>query len=311
MLHDLIGVPKDKLDVFLVAAESHLILSGGIWRHCDRKFTSVSISFDKYFDEQFKRYIRSKNPRTGAFARKRIYELIEQHRHNSFGLIADIRKYFESISYRHLIQLITDSANLSQYANEIEKVYFHNGYLRRGLIASPAISEVIGLKIDALARRLIYEVGLQDAHYSRYYDDIVISGNNKSVLEELKIKLTSEIKSHLELDLNRRKTKVCPLNGTKILGLSFHGGEIMPPKSFKANLRAAEHQYSFMDEDELEEVSAKMSQVGTIYASYHRIINSSSADTSPFNSKISYYSDELHRLHDLFEHLLQKRLEGE
>lgn len=310
MLHDLIGIPQDKLDNFLSDIESHLILSGGIWRHNNRTATSTSLIFDKYFDEQFKRYIRSKNPRTGAFARKRIFELLEAHRHNSFALIADIKKYFESIAYRQLMQLLKDVPELAQYAIEIEKVYFYNGYLRRGLVASSAISELIGLKIDAIAKRLIHEVDLtHEIHYSRYYDDIVISANDKNALESLQAKLTSEFKNQLELNLNQKKTRVRSLSGTKILGLSFHNGEITPPKSFKANLRAAEHKYRFMNENDLEEVSAKMSQVGTIYASYHRIINSSSADMSPLNATINYYYDELHRLHELFERLMKQKYE--
>lgn len=310
MLHDLIGVPQDKLDDFLSNIDDNLILSGGIWRHSKRTAASVSLSFDKYFDEQFKIYVRSKNPKTGAFARKRIYELVEQHRHRQFVLIADVKKYFEHISYEKLISLLGGSNELVRHSDEIRQVYFYNGYLRRGLVASPAISEVVGLKIDAIIQKLIYEAGLLHiTHYSRYYDDMVISNDDAAALKVLETKLTIELKRQLGLDLNNKKTKIQPLSGTKILGLSFHGGEITPPKSFKANLRAAEHRYKFMSEEDLEEVSAKMSQVGTIYASYHRIVNSSSADTSSLTSAISFYGDELHRLHERFEYLLQQRFE--
>jgi hypothetical protein len=310
MLHDLIGVSQDKLDDFLANTDSHLILSGGIWRHSKRTALPVSLCFDKHFDEQFKRYVHSKNPQTGAFARMRIYKLIEPHRNNRFALIADVKKYFENIAYEQLIPLIAGSSELVSHSAEIEKVYFHNGYLKRGLVASPAISEVVGIKIDEITKQLIYKMNmLKGTHYSRYYDDIVISNNDKEGLEKLQIKLTAELKKQLGLNLNQKKTQVRPLSGTKVLGLSFHNGEITPPKSFKANLRAAEHQYYFMSEDELEEVYAKLSQAGTIYASYHRIINSSSADTSPLNSKVSYYHDELYRLHELYEHFLQQRFE--
>lgn len=310
MLHDLIAVPQDKLNDFLSNIEDYLILSGGIWRHRKRTASSVSLNLDKYFDEQFKKYIRLKRPQTGAFAHKSIFQLIEAHRHNQFVLISDVKTYFESIGYQHLSKLLKDVPEISQHSVEIEKVYFYNGYLRRGLVASPAISEVIGLNIDAIIKKLTYESGLlNNNHYSRYYDDIVISCNDKNVLVQLQKKLQTELVNELDLKLSQKKTKVRPLSGTKILGLSFHNGEITPPKSFKANLRAAEHQYSFMSEYELEDVYAKMSQVGTIYASFHRIKNSSTSHTSSLSKTISYYYDELHRLHELYEQLLRQEKE--
>jgi hypothetical protein len=299
MLNDLVGVTKKELDDFFDVPEDHFILTSGIWRHKEQYHRkSVSVVTDKYFDELVKTYLRTKRPVNGAFARKTIHDLLISHKASKYALTADIWHYFGSISYGHIKTTIDTEASLAPYANLLEKIYFFNQSLRKGLIASPAISELVGLNIDRLVARLQHENNLSSVVYSRYYDDLIFSGIDRGQLELMRNVLSQSLQDELTLELNIKKSKIKLLQGTTILGLAFDKGEITISKKFKNKLRATENLYKSLSEEFLSEVYTKLRSVGTIIGSLHRIIDNS-PPTAKYETALSSYYQELERLQTL------------
>lgn len=302
MLHDLIGTNRIELDNFLSNPERAFIISPGYTKHKHRSIaSSISVRFDKYFYEILKKFIVLNRPRQGAFSGKSIYDLVEIHKKSKYVLKTDIKNYFGSIKFKVFKKLASRDKAISKYIDEIKSVYFKNETLRRGLIASPLISEVIGLKIDEIINREIHRSNLDhNLCYSRYYDDIIISGDNTDELGSILEEVRKSLKNNLGLDIKNKKTKISVLNGLKILGLVVYEKEVTVPKYFKNKLRAIMNSYINLSESDLDSVYLKLSCVGTIIASHHYIINNSpNINTTRYRVSIREYYDELTRLKQL------------
>ncbi len=305
MLNDLIGVKRESFDSFLAEIDSATIREGSHWKHASRSpHNSISIKFDKYIEEQAKLAILSFKPRQGAFAGKSIFNLVEKHKENKYVLIADVKSYFETIQFVEIGKTLIKIDTLAPHAQLIKVFYFNEiGTLKRGLRASAAISEFIGIRIDGIVQKLIHDRPLE---YSRYYDDLVISGQDLSELQVLKEVIEQKLLTDLNLTLNHRKTKIKKLHGMKILGLRFHAGEVKVPQSFKNKIRAEVHSYQTANynEEDYDSVRDAKRHVGTIIGSIRYLL-----DYSPTLAKGSYedlmteYYDELGRLEEIRQEL--------
>lgn len=303
MLHDHLGIKKADLDSFLANVENSLAFYKGSWRHRSSHsyVDSLSLITDKYFAAAIERLVKNDNPKTSILAEKSIFELLETHRIHKYVLVTDINKYFESITFSLVKPRLLLWDETKDHVDVIEKLYFHDNGLRRGLTASPAISEIVGLKIDGIVRQNLS----RNQAYTRYYDDIIISADSRQDLLVLQATVSSKLENDLGLIVKKRKTKITTTNGTTVLGLVFYDGELTVPKYFKNRLRALEHQYGFMVEDTEEAVRSKMSACGSIYASHFRIIHNTSLDTSSYESAIAIYGAEFHRLKNLLEKMCE------
>ncbi len=299
MLHDHLGVKRTDLDSFLADVESSLALYRGSWRHrrTHGQINSTSQITDKYFASAIENLVKSSNPSTSILSEKTIFELLDPHKTSRYTLVTDINRYFESITFDLVKPRLEAWSETANHIEVIEKLYFHNGSLRRGLIGSPAISEIVGLKIDAIVRQ---NLGSSQV-YTRYYDDIVVSGDTRDELLALQDIIASRLQEDLGLIVKKRKTKIATTTGLRVLGLVFHSGDLTVPKYFKNKLRAVEHQYGFMAEDTEEEIYSKMSVCGSIYASHFRIVHNTTQDTSSNEAAISSYGQEFERLRLLLE----------
>ena len=234
MLHDLIGVSKNDFDNFIGNINSVVIKEGAHWKHVNPSpHDSVSIKFDKYFEDQFKNVISASSPKQGAFCGKSIIQLLEPHSSKKYVLTLDIKNFFGSINFHKVQECTKDHSSLQLYSDIIHIFYFGgDDQLRRGLKGSAAIAEVVGLRIDHLIQKIIYSSN-KDLVYSRYYDDIVISGDSFGDLRSVASVLAKSIYEELGLLLNPKKTRLRILHGSKILGLRFHGGGITVPQSLR------------------------------------------------------------------------------
>ena len=68
MLYDLIGVSKNDFDDFIGNINSVITKEGTHWKHVNPSpHDSVSIKFDKYFEDQFKNVISESSPKKVLF----------------------------------------------------------------------------------------------------------------------------------------------------------------------------------------------------------------------------------------------------
>lgn len=310
MLHDYLAVDKGELDSFFAAPETYLSSSKKYFKHKNRiPSESISLKFDKFVFEKVKGYIKSQSPKYGVFSSKRINEMVEPHSQNKYLLKSDIRNYFESIKFEMVNPEINKCDAIPECLDEIKKIYFgKTNSLRRGLIASPAISEVVGLKIDAEIFKMLRRYFKNETRltYSRYYDDLIFSSDDKSLLRVVEQKLKETIEN-LGLRISEGKTSVQPAHSSIILGLRLHGNEIVTPKFFRNRLRALIHQYDlFYGESSLEEVYDKLRLVGSIIGSLRYIVNNTTRDTTRFREYLDEFLQELERLEDRKNELIEQ-----
>mgnify|MGYP000941157991 FL=1 len=305
MLYDLIGVSKNDFDDFIGNINSVIIKEGTHWKHVNPSpHDSVSIKFDKYFEDQFKNVISESSPKQGAFCGKSILQLLEPHSSKKYVLTLDIKNFFGSINFYQVEECIKNYSSLQPYSDIIHNFYFGgDDQLRRGLKGSAAIAEVVGLKIDHLIQKTIYSK--KDLIYSRYYDDIVISGDSFDDLRSVASVLAKSIYKELGLLLNPKKTRLRILHGSKILGLRFHGGGITVPQSLKRKLRVIIHEYAEAnyDESDYESVRDAKRHVGRIIGTLRYIINFTSASTSQYDDYLANFYEELDRLEEIRKEL--------
>ncbi|MBR2587209.1 hypothetical protein IKE71_02425 [Candidatus Saccharibacteria bacterium] len=141
-----------------------LCFRGGFWRYVNPdERSSDAVKFDKFNQEKIKNLLLSRKPKTSILSGQSIRELLVPHSKNRYILHVDIEKYYENIDKALVIQYLRSSNIFDEEHLELfESFYFDKEMgLRRGLGASPVISEIVGLKIDARARELLFEEGLR------------------------------------------------------------------------------------------------------------------------------------------------------
>jgi hypothetical protein len=313
MIHDLIGVKESAYAGFKENINEATLKKGDFWVHTNNSpHGSISLKLDKYVTGELKKYIESKKPEQGAFAKKSIKVLLDVHAQHKYVLITDIRHFFASIDYGMVREEIAKCALPKELSDIIEQLYFnHEGVLKRGLKASPVISELIGLRMDSILNSEIYRITTDRPSYSRYYDDITVSSDERETLNELRKVIASRLDTELGLELNDRKTKLIPLQGSKVLGLRFHNSKITVPNNFRKKIRAMQHRYdnTYHDTESLDGVHESKSAVGTIIGSIRYFLDNSDERYLELEDTLADYYDELNRLEEIRKELTEEGAE--
>lgn len=301
-LHDLISIKLDDYEKLFENLDDAMTFNGHYWRHNNKSsFFSTSLQFDKYVQEQCFKAIEKLNPATSVVARKSTKELVEPHCVHKFILKLDASKYYENIGFADISDSLSKSSLDSELHPYIEKFYFSEGKsLRRGLSASPMLSEFMGLKIDNLANKIRYELGHKEVPYTRFYDDILMSSDDKEILRSIEREL-SEGLANLGLAVNKRKTRIQPTHTASVLGLRIHNGKLVVPKAFKKRLRARidslerylydlQKNGGWEDSDEVYEAKRR---IGTVIGSHWYVINNSTTDMTRYSIQLDHYYEVL------------------
>ena len=137
-----------------------------------------------------------------------------------YVLKVDIKHYFETVNHDILIRILRRKIRdekviwliiqlLNNYEMEIKGVGMPLGNLTSQFFANVYLNE-----LDYFVKH-----ELKAKYYIRYVDDFVILCNNKSLLEEYKIKINNYLINNLKLELHPDKSKIIPLRkGISLLG---------------------------------------------------------------------------------------------
>lgn len=301
-IYDLASIKPEDYKKLFDNLDEVLSFNGHHWQHTRKSnFFSTSWQFDKYVQEECFKAIEKLNPATSVVARKSTRELVEPHCSNKFLLKLDVRKYYESINFASIADSLSKSSVDSELHPYIERFYFSDGKsLRRGLSASPILSEFIGLKIDNLVNKILYEVGHKEIPYTRFYDDILMSSDDKEALRDIEKRLSTELAT-LGLDINKRKTRIQPTHTASILGLRIHNGSLTVPKEFKKKLRARiDRLEEYLDDlqrsggwDDSDEVYEAKRHIGTIIGSHWYVIKNSNNNIERYSRQLDHYYEVL------------------
>lgn len=155
------------------------------------------------------------------------YDAVAPHRMGKHFFQSDIKNFFTCIDRdliratiergKHLIPIL----DIDTYMERILDLVCIDGSLPPGLPASPAISNAVLLSFDNEIEEYCHSLGCT---YTRYSDDLIISGTNREPLEGLKDRLLVSLKSFYgaRFELNGIKSKLFNTGGKiSILGLSI------------------------------------------------------------------------------------------
>ena len=164
----------------------------------------------------------------------------KEHTGKQFTISVDLENFFDSINKSHL--------------KDIPEQYYPfilvRGAPRQGLLTSPIVSNIAMREFDIEMQE---HARYFDIVYTRYADDITISGSNLGILKEI-ITYVRKLLSRMHLTINESKTKVQSSKGGRriITGISV-GDDIRASRKSRRKLRAALHQRNTAQAAGLEE----------------------------------------------------------
>lgn len=143
----------------------------------------------------------------------------------------DLKDFFPSISFERIFRIFVYYGYTKEVSFLLAKLCTFKSMLPQGSPASPYISNICCLKLDA---RLSGLAKKYDADYSRYADDITFSGNHdlRSILEPVKRIIQEE-----GFSINSKKTRIAyPHQRQEVTGLIVNSDHITIPRRYLRSL---------------------------------------------------------------------------
>lgn len=160
-----------------------------------------------------------------------IVDNAKVHLHRYCVLNTDIKDFFPSITFERVFRLFAYYGYTKELSFVLAKLCTYNSILPQGSPASPRISNICCLKLDA---RLSALATKYEAQYTRYADDITFSGLHdlSSILKPLSAILQSE-----GFIINKKKTRITfPHQRQEVTGLIVNNSSVAIPGSYKRSL---------------------------------------------------------------------------
>lgn len=175
--------------------------------------------------------IRVSNSAKGFEKNKCILDNAIVHINQECIINMDIKDFFPSITIEKVFKIFNYYGYTKEVSFILSKLCTYRGILPQGSPASPKIANVVCLKLDKRISKLSDKY---EAKYSRYADDITISG--KKGIESI-IKIVEPIVKDEGFILNRKKTRVAYNNKRQeVTGLNLNSGRVTIPREYKRKL---------------------------------------------------------------------------
>ena len=158
------------------------------------------------------------------------------HTGRSYVANIDIQNFFGSVSLAVVREHLQRNGFSDFSAAMIGKLCTKDGSLPQGASTSPVLSNSVLYEFDFAFSEQCYA---QDLIYSRYADDITISGDNRNNIGEAIAFAQDFLGGKLGLQLNHHKTRIASKSGQqRVTGVIVNSG-VKPPRQFRRNVRAA------------------------------------------------------------------------
>ena len=188
---------------------------------------------------------------THLFSRLRIHDSVHSYRDGrsnitnakehigqKFVLNIDLKDYFLNISSRKIVSVLRDNG-FSKYGSIlIASLCTLDGVLPQGAPTSPLISNTVLFKIDGSMYRYCKKRNL---NYTRYSDDITISGNSKELVIKAKKRLIAMVEG-ANFKVNYKKTRLMPYSKQQLVTGVVVNEKPTPPRKLMRNIRAKFHE---------------------------------------------------------------------
>ncbi|HHZ8505899.1 TPA: retron St85 family RNA-directed DNA polymerase [Morganella morganii] len=139
----------------------------------------------------------------GFVRKKSIFDNALPHEGNQYILNLDLKDFFTNIQASHVYSLFKNIGYNKNIAFVLTSFCTKGGYLPQGAPTSPALSNLVCSKLD---HRISTYCKKRALIYTRYADDLCISGNKILILQKASY-LIKEIISDEGFIINRKKEK--------------------------------------------------------------------------------------------------------
>lgn len=177
-----------------------------------------------------------------------VVNAVEKHADNKFFFQSDIENFFGNITKEIIKKTILSAidqcpiADIETWIERILDLVTIEGALPPGYPTSPAISNACLLSFD---KRLFAWCNEHSLIYTRYADDIIVSGTDDTWMNSLSSKVTELLNEELNnsIKLNPQKTKIIrPGEKIKILGIAIlPNGKVSVDGKLKKRTETAMH----------------------------------------------------------------------
>ncbi|HDR2372842.1 TPA: retron St85 family RNA-directed DNA polymerase, partial [Enterobacter asburiae] len=118
---------------------------------------------------------------TGFISGISLKQNVQPHSGNQYILKLDIKDFFPSIKASYVYSIFRAAGYSKKIAFHLTSICTLNGYLPQGAPSSPCLSNLVSLRMDQRIGKYCDRHALT---YTRYADDISISGNKLSVIKK-------------------------------------------------------------------------------------------------------------------------------
>lgn len=190
------------------------------------------------------RYILEKidiNVVATAFRKKySVRNNVDYHFSNRYFLCIDIKDFFDSVNYYSIVNIFESLGYNDVIARTLANICTYNGALPQGGVTSPALSNIICIRMD---ERLSRYAGARNIIYTRYADDMTFSAKEPERLSRARKTIVNIIKDE-GFTINKKKTRYLgPSQRIKVTGLIVSKDNVGIGKQQKRILRAAIYNY--------------------------------------------------------------------
>jgi RNA-directed DNA polymerase len=218
----------------------------------------------KFIDKVILRYLAKNEGVVHSFVKgKSTLTAVQAHAFNKYFFITDIQDFYFNIKTNDVRSILNRDRHLipiSDFGNYIElvtRLTTFDGVVPVGFPTSPQLSNAFLYEFDSSLKKYCDERALT---YTRYADDIIVSGESYEVLSELKDVVQAILIEFASPDflLNPNKTRITQLgNKVKILGLVIMpNGRITIDSKYKSIIETLLHFY-VSDKEKYEDLLKK------------------------------------------------------
>lgn len=164
----------------------------------------------------------------------RITDNAKPHQHKKYLLKMDLQDFFSSITFEQVLSSVFHKGRFPTHVGvSLTALCCKNGVLPQGAPTSPALSNLVMSHFDGVMGEWCRRQGFS---YTRYCDDITVSGNRPLYAAYQKAKGLLE---NMGFELNEKKTRfVTAAHRQTVTGLTVNQG-IGVTADYKRNLRQA------------------------------------------------------------------------
>ena len=204
------------------------------------------------------------HPSVNSFIKKRsVLDNARVHNRKAYVGTIDIKNFFGSITLEMVKKLLLQSGYDRKEASLMSELCTLANVLPQGAPTSPILSNALLYQFDQSMDEFTKEKGL---NYSRYADDLTISGNDREAvmkgLEKAELLLTSNYSLHI----NKDKSRVVSFNGRQVVTGLVVNEKVQLPRYKRRQIRAAFHNASLKDKIDAQELNRLRGYYGYLYS---------------------------------------------